>query len=184
MTGAIAVEVVFKMPRPQSHLGRAGNPLPSAPAFHTTRPDATKLWRSTEDALTGIMWSDDAQIVLQTIQKRYADTGEHPGVWINVMRAGRPPAFCAEIAELVRVTMSTWPDWRPIDSAPKDERVLVGWDALRMPPCIGWWDDDAYAVKPRPFWANDRLHMMGRRWTRDHPPTHWMPVPPGPEREK
>jgi Holliday junction resolvase RusA-like endonuclease len=35
-------------------------------------PDATKLLRGLEDALTGVVWHDDAQIVSQHVEKRYA----------------------------------------------------------------------------------------------------------------
>ena len=35
------------------------------------RPDATKLVRAVEDALTGLVWRDDAQVVIQTVRKRY-----------------------------------------------------------------------------------------------------------------
>lgn len=48
---------------------------PSAPHYPAVKPDATKLVRAVEDALTGICWRDDAQIVNQDVRKRYADTG-------------------------------------------------------------------------------------------------------------
>jgi Holliday junction resolvase RusA-like endonuclease len=74
---------------------------PAAPKFHTVKPDATKLMRSTEDALTGILWRDDAQIARQTVEKSY---GECAGAWITVeqlepleageaVKAGRPTLF-------------------------------------------------------------------------------------------
>ena len=31
----------------------------------------TKLVRAVEDALTGLVWRDDAQVVVQTVRKRY-----------------------------------------------------------------------------------------------------------------
>jgi Holliday junction resolvase RusA-like endonuclease len=54
---------------------------PNAPKYPTTRPDALKLARAAEDALTGIIWTDDAVTVDLTIKKRY---GELPGVNITV----------------------------------------------------------------------------------------------------
>ena len=56
----------------------------SAPFYHTTKPDALKLARSTEDALTGIVWADDAQTAVLEISKRYADAGEPCGCQIVI----------------------------------------------------------------------------------------------------
>jgi Holliday junction resolvase RusA-like endonuclease len=38
-----------------------------------TRPDALKLARAAEDALTGILWHDDAQIVEEHLDKVFGD---------------------------------------------------------------------------------------------------------------
>jgi Holliday junction resolvase RusA-like endonuclease len=43
----------------------------SAPANHTIKPDVTKLVRSLEDSLKGIVWLDDSQVVKQSASKRY-----------------------------------------------------------------------------------------------------------------
>lgn len=66
LTGAIEVELLFQMPRPKSHFASNGIAMrSSAPSQHITRPDLTKLARSTEDACTGKVWADDGQIVKQ-----------------------------------------------------------------------------------------------------------------------
>jgi Holliday junction resolvase RusA-like endonuclease len=79
---------VFVMPRPKGHYGARGL-RPSAPKGHQVKPDLTKLIRSTEDALTGILWVDDAQIVrFVDPEKRYAGEGESPGAWITLWSAG------------------------------------------------------------------------------------------------
>lgn len=80
LTGPLRLTVTFVVQRPKSHSGKNGL-LPKAPAFPITRPDATKLLRSTEDALTGILWIDDAQIVEQHVTKTYGDV---PGAHIVV----------------------------------------------------------------------------------------------------
>lgn len=79
--GPISVEVEFRMPRPKGHFGKRGL-LNSAPMHHTVRPDLTKCWRSTEDALKGIAWRDDSQVVDQRICKVYA---ESPGALITIL---------------------------------------------------------------------------------------------------
>lgn len=89
LDGPLQATVVFAMPRPKHHFRtgkRAGELLDTAPRWHTAKPDATKLWRSTEDALTGIFWTDDAQIVKQEISKRYMSAGERPGASIQLTR--------------------------------------------------------------------------------------------------
>jgi Holliday junction resolvase RusA-like endonuclease len=69
----------FRMPRPQDHYFKDGRLKPSAPYYHTIRPDASKLARAAEDACTKILWSDDSRIALQLVEKIYS---ERPGVHI------------------------------------------------------------------------------------------------------
>ena len=81
---AIQLEITFLKTRPQSHFGSGRNAdklKASAPSKPLTRPDATKLTRSTEDALTGVIWYDDSLITDQHIYRRYAD---RPGAEIVV----------------------------------------------------------------------------------------------------
>jgi Holliday junction resolvase RusA-like endonuclease len=73
LEGALELRVVFHLPRPRGHYGKRGL-RPSAPGWPTARPDTTKLLRAVEDALTGIVWRDDAQIVRQHAEKRYAES--------------------------------------------------------------------------------------------------------------
>ncbi len=76
LTGPIVMYVQFVMPRPKSHFGtgrNAGKLKPSAPAHHITKPDALKLCRAVEDALSGVIYRDDSQIVLHDIAKDYGD---------------------------------------------------------------------------------------------------------------
>lgn len=85
----VRVELVFFMPRPQFHLGtgkNAGFVKESAPRFHTVKPDALKLARSTEDALTGIVFDDDAGNVSIQSEKCWCNYGEQSGVLIRIKR--------------------------------------------------------------------------------------------------
>lgn len=68
--GPLKAEFIFHVARPQGHYGKKGL-RPTAPVWPTTRPDVLKLARAVEDALTGIVWKDDAQIVVETIAKRF-----------------------------------------------------------------------------------------------------------------
>lgn len=91
LTGPIKLAIIFYRARPKSHYGtgrNAGVCKATAPEFPTTRPDATKLLRSTEDALTGILWRDDSQIVQQRVWKQYSP---RPGALIalQVLEIGK-----------------------------------------------------------------------------------------------
>jgi crossover junction endodeoxyribonuclease RusA len=78
----VRLTIAFFMPRPKGHVGRRGL-LPSAPKRPTTKPDCTKMLRSVEDALKGILWADDSQVVEQVISKHYADETP-PGAQVTV----------------------------------------------------------------------------------------------------
>lgn len=58
-------------------------------------------------------------------------------------------------------------EWQPIETAPKDEIILLAWEGGRWP---GWWEK-AETLKPG-YWRVD-----GRRVN----PTHWMSLPPSPD---
>ena len=72
LTGPLTFGVTFTVARPLSHYGKRGL-LPSAPRYPAKRPDITKLLRAVEDALTGVVWRDDAQVVEQTAVKVFGE---------------------------------------------------------------------------------------------------------------
>ena len=74
--------------------------------------------------------------------------------------------------------------WLPIESAPKNKRIALGWDYLKtQAPCFGQWDEDQYAKKPRPFWKTDVDRYRGLNEERRSPPSHWMDITPPAPRE-
>lgn len=84
LEGPLRVRFDFVFPRPAGHFGTGKNASvlkPSAPPYPAQRPDTTKLVRSAEDALKGILWRDDSQIVSQFATKRY---GPQAGMAITV----------------------------------------------------------------------------------------------------
>jgi crossover junction endodeoxyribonuclease RusA len=86
---AFRVGLTFRFPRPRCHYGRRGL-LPSAPAHHTQRPDMDKLERACLDALTGVVWRDDSQVIghLPDDGKRWAEGGEEGGVLVQIEVVG------------------------------------------------------------------------------------------------
>lgn len=108
LDGPLVAVMTFTLPKPTS-----------APKTRRTwpcrKPDASKLLRSTEDALTDAgVWADDARAVTVVAHKRYPNEGENalhaPGVVIEVYAAG-------EVEILVRPTAF-------ID-APKEQPALI-----------------------------------------------------------
>jgi len=89
MTGALAIVCRFEEPRPRSHYrtGKSTSHLlaSGAPARRTKMPDGTKLLRGFEDALTGVVWADDSQIVWALTEKVY---GPQEAAQITVFELG------------------------------------------------------------------------------------------------
>lgn len=81
--------MTFIFTRPKGHYGTGrneGKVKPSAPLRPTGRPDLTKLTRAAEDALAGVIWVNDSQVVGQTVCKQY---GDRPGVAIAIKQIGQ-----------------------------------------------------------------------------------------------
>ena len=84
--GPVGVELAFRWPRPKGHYrsGQHAEQLrAAAPDVPIGKPDLDKLARAVLDALTGIVWVDDAQVVDLVLTKRYADLAG-PGVDVRV----------------------------------------------------------------------------------------------------
>lgn len=67
---------VFFQQRPKGHYGTGRNAQvlkPSAPLYPATRPDALKLARAVEDALSGVLYHDDGQIVREVLEKHFGE---------------------------------------------------------------------------------------------------------------
>jgi Holliday junction resolvase RusA-like endonuclease len=70
--GALVLTLTFYVPRPKGHYGARGL-RPSAPPHPTVRPDVLKLARGVEDAMTGVVYRDDSQIVREHLSKVYGE---------------------------------------------------------------------------------------------------------------
>lgn len=83
---ALRVSILFFLARPSGHWGagkNAGRLKPSAPSYPRAKPDIDKLARTTLDALTGVVFDDDARISLLELAKVYASPGRE-GALIRV----------------------------------------------------------------------------------------------------
>lgn len=74
----------FWLKRPQAEINAAGELKLWAKKHHLSAPDVLKLCRSTEDAMTGIVWHDDAQVVCGSFSKQYCAPKEVPGCRIRI----------------------------------------------------------------------------------------------------
>ena len=86
--GPIKLTLVFTFARPTSHFGtgkNASNLKPSAPEWHTSKPDLDNLNKSTQDCLTALqMWRDDSQVVEASAKKRWVCMASLAGAKITI----------------------------------------------------------------------------------------------------
>jgi|SRR5262245_1000620 len=78
--GPVIVSVTFRMLRPPSV--RRGH--------HTVKPDIDKLSRCVLDALSGVLFADDAQVIELHVRKVYAVSPAPPAARITVALAAPP----------------------------------------------------------------------------------------------
>jgi Holliday junction resolvase RusA-like endonuclease len=85
--GPLSVVFVFTRPRPKGHYGTGRNASIlkdwAKDLKPTGKPDVLKLGRAVEDAMNGIVYLDDSQIVEEHLSKQY---GDKPGVAVTVMK--------------------------------------------------------------------------------------------------
>jgi Holliday junction resolvase RusA-like endonuclease len=75
LQGPLLAEFVVVKPRPESNPKNPtrGTPWPDA---WWRKPDAGNFEKLVSDALTGIVWGDDAQVTDLTVRKRFGDRDE------------------------------------------------------------------------------------------------------------
>lgn len=78
LEGALLAALWFRLPRPKS--------LGKHITHHTKRPDLDKLTRAALDAMTGVVYHDDGQVVRIESTKQYADIGQSPRLSIRVIQ--------------------------------------------------------------------------------------------------
>lgn len=72
---ALSMRLVFYRVRPKGHYKANGSfsKAGASSAGPSTRPDLLKLARAVEDALKGIIYVDDAQIISESLRKRWGE---------------------------------------------------------------------------------------------------------------
>ena len=98
LEGGVRLSLAFYLPRPKS--------LAKKITAHLKAPDCSKLIRSTEDAMSGIVYRDDSQVVELVAGKYYTGTTDSPHVNVKVEptsgldRMHVPPAPMSLFGEL------------------------------------------------------------------------------------
>ena len=85
--GPVKLTLLFLADRPKGHFGTGRNEgvlKSSAPEHKITTPDLDKLNRAVGDALTGVIFKDDSQVVKLESSKVYCGPKEKPGVYVTI----------------------------------------------------------------------------------------------------
>lgn len=94
-------------------------------------------------------------------------------VWNNRHSHYEPVPLCKEAADLIeRIRAVPQTLWQPIETAPRDEAILVSGGGILYPIVASWSgrDDESWRLD-----AEGNVHMELDRF-----PTHWMPLPSSP----
>jgi hypothetical protein len=75
-------------------------------------------------------------------------------------------------------------DWQPIETAPKDQTIMLYRPAANewFQVAPGKWDTNDFHARPKPYWSCP----YGIAFVYDcraFPPSHWQPLPPPPEND-
>ena len=83
---AVALHVVFRMPRPKAHLDKDGDVRRGFMfAPHAQKPDIENLIKAVMDALTNVgVWRDDAQVNRLTVDRVWCPRHARPGCDITL----------------------------------------------------------------------------------------------------
>lgn len=73
VNGDVVMEIDFVFERPKSHVTKRG--ALSSTALPRPQPDADNLAKGIGDALNGVAYADDSQVVGLNVKKRYAPPG-------------------------------------------------------------------------------------------------------------
>jgi Holliday junction resolvase RusA-like endonuclease len=74
IAGAVSVELTLCVPIPASFSKKKRAAALNDEIFPTTKPDCSNVQKGVEDAMNGIVYNDDKQIVRVLVKKFYAET--------------------------------------------------------------------------------------------------------------
>ncbi len=72
-------------------------------------------------------------------------------------------------------------EWQPIETADTtDTRDVLLW-CPRGGVTRGCWEAQIFHKRPKPYWRTERWGRDHISWDRYDAPTHWAPLPEGPQ---
>lgn len=86
-----------------------------------------------------------------------------------------------ELVSCIRTVMDSLPEWKSIESAPKDGSWIQGYCPRRGVTKVHW-DICKFGPNREPLWKADT--MLSNDSQRMDQPTHWMPLPPPPAEQQ
>lgn len=88
---ALTLHVMAVFERPKAHWKKSGplTHIGEVMPWPTKRPDMDNIYKIVLDALNGLAYKDDCQVVHSVLWKRWANPGEEAHVKITVDRVGR-----------------------------------------------------------------------------------------------
>jgi len=81
LTGPLSLTARFRMPIPKSETKRVRVAMAAGETAHIFKPDCSNMLKACEDAMNGVVFVDDCQIVRGFFTKVYSD---RPGIDIRV----------------------------------------------------------------------------------------------------
>lgn len=81
LSGPIRIDCVFIFPRPKGMIWKT-KPMPRVP--HVSKPDTDNVVKAVKDALSGIIWRDDAQVYQEFCTKWVAAGDEQPRTIVTI----------------------------------------------------------------------------------------------------
>ena len=93
--GPVEMTLFIVMPVPKSWPAWKRDMAVAGQIMPTTKPDVSNIQKAVEDALNGVVWLDDCQVVSVIKTKLYTG-GEfrNPGVYVSVTQMRAAPAQC------------------------------------------------------------------------------------------
>lgn len=83
--GPVVVDMTLVFPRPKNRVWKK-KPMPRE--WHTGKPDSDNSAKSVCDAVTGVVWRDDAQVAVLVVHKYVAAGNEQPHTVVKICRLG------------------------------------------------------------------------------------------------
>ena len=84
LEGPLEVRIAARLPVPKSWSKAKREKALSGTLMPVSKPDADNIAKAVTDALNGLLWVDDSQIVSLLVSKTYSAV---PGAWVTVARA-------------------------------------------------------------------------------------------------